>query len=94
MNAQPIDELLNRDRLTDLAQSAVSDAHDLWPRIEGSVRDLQREKAGFGAMRRNIAIELPQSRPIRAGNFKVHYWVPHGLPPSELRISLGHNVLL
>ena len=40
MNAQPIDELLNRDRLTDLAQSAVSDAHDLWPRIERSVRDL------------------------------------------------------
>ena len=56
MNAQPIDELLNLDRLTDLAQSAVSDAHDLWPRIERSVRDLQRGKAEFGAMRRNIVV--------------------------------------
>ena len=56
MNTQPVDELLNRDRLTDLAQSAVSDAHDLWPRIERSVRDLQRGKTGFGAMRRNMIV--------------------------------------
>ena len=56
MNTQPVDELLNRERLTDLAQSAVSDAHDLWPRIERSVRDLQPERGGFGAMKRNMVV--------------------------------------
>ena len=38
MNTQPMDQYLNRERLTDLAQFAVPDAHDLWPRIEGAVR--------------------------------------------------------
>ena len=56
MNMQPVDELLNRERLTDLAQSAVFDAHDLWPRIERSVRDLQPRKAGLGTMRRNMVV--------------------------------------
>ena len=41
-----------------------------------------------------VAIELLQGRPIWAGNFKVHYWVSHCLPPSGLRISLGRSVSL
>ena len=56
MNTQPVDELLNRERLTDLAQSAVSDAHDSWPRIERSVRGLQPERGGFGTMKRNMVV--------------------------------------
>ena len=38
MNTQPMDEYLNRERLTDLAQSAVPDGHDLWPKIERAAR--------------------------------------------------------
>ena len=38
MNTQPTDEYLNRERLTDLAQSAVPDGHDLWPKIERAAR--------------------------------------------------------
>ena len=38
MNTQPTNEYLNRERLTDLAQSAVPDGHDLWPRIEKAAR--------------------------------------------------------
>ena len=38
MNTQPINEHLNRERLTDLAQFAVPDGHDLWPRIEQAAR--------------------------------------------------------
>ena len=56
MNSQPVYELLNRERLAELAQSVVSDDRDLWPRTEGSVRDLQRGRAGFGAMRRNMVV--------------------------------------
>ena len=38
MNTQPMDEYLNRERLTDLAQFAVPDGHDLWPKIERAAR--------------------------------------------------------
>ena len=38
MNTQPMDANLNRERLTDLAQFAVPDGHDLWPMIEQSAR--------------------------------------------------------
>lgn len=38
MNTHPTDEYLNRERLTDLAQFAVPDGHDLWPRIENAAR--------------------------------------------------------
>ena len=38
MNTQPMDEYLNRERLTDLAQFAVPDGHDLWPEIEKAAR--------------------------------------------------------
>ena len=38
MNTQPTDEYLNRERLTDLAQFAVPDSHDLWPKIERAAR--------------------------------------------------------
>ena len=38
MNTQPMDIYLNRERLTDLAQSAVPDGHDLWPKIERAAR--------------------------------------------------------
>ena len=56
MNTQPFDALFNRELLADLAQSVVPDDRDLWPRIERSVRDLQRGKTGFGAMRRNVVV--------------------------------------
>ena len=38
MNAQPINQHLTRERLTDLAQFAVPDGHDLWPEIERAAR--------------------------------------------------------
>ena len=38
MNTQPTNEHLNRERLTDLAQFAVPDGHNLWPRIERAAR--------------------------------------------------------
>ena len=38
MNTQPMDQYLNRERLTDLAQFAVPDGHDLWPKIERAAR--------------------------------------------------------
>ena len=38
MNTQPMDIYLNRERLTDLAQFAVPDGHDLWPKIERAAR--------------------------------------------------------
>ncbi len=38
MNTQPMNEYLNRERLTELAQFAVPDGHDLWPRIERAAR--------------------------------------------------------
>ena len=38
MNTQPTNEFLNHERLTDLAQFAVPDGHDLWPRIERAAR--------------------------------------------------------
>ena len=38
MNTQPTNEYLTRERLTDLAQFAVPDGHDLWPRIEKAAR--------------------------------------------------------
>ena len=38
MNTQPMDEYLNRERLTDLAQFAVPDGHNLWPKIECAAR--------------------------------------------------------
>ena len=38
MNTQPTNEFLNHERLTDLAQFAVPDGHDLWPRIEHAAR--------------------------------------------------------
>ena len=38
MNTQPMDEYFNRERLTDLAQFAVPDGHDLWPKIERAAR--------------------------------------------------------
>ena len=38
MTTQPMNEYLNRERLTDLAQFAVPDGRDLWPRIEQGAR--------------------------------------------------------
>ena len=38
MNTHPTNEYLNRERLTDLAQFAVPDGHNLWPRIERAAR--------------------------------------------------------
>ena len=38
MNTHPTDQYLNRERLTDLAQFAVPDGHDLWPKIERAAR--------------------------------------------------------
>ena len=38
MNTQPMDQFLNQERLTDFAQFAVSDSHDLWPGIERAAR--------------------------------------------------------
>ena len=38
MNTQPPNEYLTRERLTDLAQFAVPDGRDLWPRIEKAAR--------------------------------------------------------
>ena len=38
MNTQPMDQYVNRERLTDLAQFAVPDGHDLWPKIERAAR--------------------------------------------------------
>ena len=34
MNTQQMDDFLNRERLTDLAEFGVPDGHDLWPKIE------------------------------------------------------------
>ena len=38
MTTHPTNEHLTRERLTDLAQFAVPDGHDLWPRIEQAAR--------------------------------------------------------
>ena len=38
MNTHPTNEYLNRERLIDLAQFAVPDGHDLWPKIERAAR--------------------------------------------------------
>ena len=38
MTTQPMNEYLNPERLADLAQFAVPDGHDLWPRIEQAAR--------------------------------------------------------
>lgn len=38
MNTHPTNENLTRERLTNLAQFAVPDSHDLWPRIEKAAR--------------------------------------------------------
>ena len=38
MNTQPTNEYLTRERLTDLAQFAVPDGHNLWPKIECAAR--------------------------------------------------------
>ena len=38
MNTHPTDQYLNPERLNDLAQYAVPDGHDLWPRIEQAAR--------------------------------------------------------
>lgn len=38
MNTHPTNEHLNHERLTDLAQFAVPDGHNLWPRIEQAAR--------------------------------------------------------
>ena len=38
MTTQPMDHYFNRERLTDLAQFAVPNSHDLWPRIEQAAR--------------------------------------------------------
>ena len=38
MTTQPMNQYLNRERLTDLAQFAVPDGHDLWPKIEHAAR--------------------------------------------------------
>ena len=38
MTTQPTNEYINHERLTDLAQFAVPDGHDLWPRIEQAAR--------------------------------------------------------
>ncbi len=38
MTTQPMNQYLNRERLTDLAQFAVPDGYDLWPRIERAAR--------------------------------------------------------
>ncbi len=51
MNTHPTDENLTRERLTDLAQFAVPDGHDLWPRIEkvtrASVSGMTTPRPGF-----------------------------------------------
>ena len=46
MNTQPMDQFLNRERLSDLAQFAVPESHDLWPRIERAARS---SSAAIGA---------------------------------------------
>ena len=51
MNTQPTNEYLNRERLTDLAQFAVPDSHDLWPRIE---RDARASASGTTTPRKGI----------------------------------------
>ncbi|MXY43256.1 MAG: DUF5050 domain-containing protein, partial [Dehalococcoidia bacterium] len=38
MSTQPMNEYLNRERLSDFAQFAVPDGHDLWPKIEQAAR--------------------------------------------------------
>lgn len=38
MNTKPIDPILSQERLSDLAQFAVPESHDLWPRIERAAR--------------------------------------------------------
>lgn len=38
MNTHPTNQYLNRERLTDFAQFAVPDGHNLWPRIERAAR--------------------------------------------------------
>ena len=49
MSTLTMDEFLNHKRLTDLAQFAVPDGHDLWPEIERSAR--------------RYAASMPTSRP-------------------------------
>ena len=51
MYTKPMDEYLDRERLTDLAQFAVPQGHDLWPRIERAVR---RSAAGIAAPARGL----------------------------------------
>ena len=51
MNTQPMNQHLTRARLTDLAQFAVSDGHDLWPEIERAAR---RSKSAMPTMRPGI----------------------------------------
>ena len=46
MNTQPMDQFLNRERLSDLAQFAVPESHDLGPRIERAARS---SSAAIGA---------------------------------------------
>ena len=51
MNSRPIDPILNQERLSDFAQFAVSDSHDLWPRIErdahSSATDITTTRPGI-----------------------------------------------
>ena len=51
MTTQPMNQYLNRERLTDLAQFAVPDSHDLWPKIERAARrsetTMASQKPGF-----------------------------------------------
>ena len=89
MNTQPTNEYLNRERLTDLAQFAVPDGHDLWPRIE---RDARASTSGITTPRPGI-LSLGLSRAWTAVGilFIAATFAALGFGLAVLVFSNGHD---
>lgn len=89
MNTQPTNEFLNRERLTDLAQFAVPDGHDLWPRIERAAR---ASASGMTTPRPGI-LSLGLSRAWTAVGifFIAATFVALGFGLAVLVLSNGHS---
>ena len=89
MNTQPMDQYLNRERLTDLAQFAVPDGHDLWPKIERAAR---ASASGMATPRPDI-LSLSLSRAWTAVGILLiaATFAALGFGLAVLVLSNGHN---
>ena len=89
MNTQPMEQYLNRERLTDLAQFAVPDGHDLWPKIE---RAASMSTAGITTPRPGI-LSLGLSRAWTAVGILLiaATFAALGFGLAVLVLSNGHN---